>query len=186
VHLVVDPVEAARRVLRRTGSAAERYRSLEEAVTLMGQRVESEQRRFHDVYGVDIFRLRNYDLVVDTSEAANDEVVAAILDALAGRVPVATAPALLLAPTRVHPTTGPRGDAEPPVPAEGAGDPGQGYLGLPPIEVGYSRPHFFVVDGHRRLSAAIGAGLPLLPATLLAEDGEPVAGGPAADDYPAG
>lgn len=166
VHLVVDPVVGARRILDRPGAAAEAYADLPQALAQMTQRVESERRRFVDLYGVDIFRLRNYDLVVDTTQAPPEEVAAGILDALGtagardGGVPAG--PSLLLAPRRVYP-----GDtADPGTPA------GDGAASARPLAVAYRRPRFSVLEGEERLRTALVAGARLVPAVLVVEHDE--------------
>lgn len=154
VHLVVDPVESLRRVLGRGGTAVERYGSFDEAMEQLGERVESERRRFLAVYGVDIFDLRNYDLVVDTTTASPEQVCTAILDRLAGASdPARVRPALLVDPARVR-DPGPTGGTE--------ATPGPLV-----ITVAYDRPTFMLVGGHAALVAARDAGEPLVPAALV-------------------
>jgi hypothetical protein len=54
-------------------------------------------------------------------------------------------------------------------------------VGGGPGEVGGG--HFFVIDGHRQLSAALRNEFPFVPASLVAEGAEPVVGGLSADAY---
>jgi predicted cytidylate kinase len=162
VHLVVDPREGARRALERPAAATEQYRSLSDAQEKIGSRVESERRRFLTVYGVDIFRLRNYHLVIDTSQADADEVAGRVVSAFRASTPPdrGTRPGeLLLAPRRVIPTT----DADAP-----------GEVG--PLGVGYRRPAFVALSGHRTLADALAAGDALVAASLVVEDGDEVTG----------
>ena len=174
VHLVVDPEEGARRVLGRRGSAAEHYATVDEALERTADRAESEQRRFLDLYGVDIFRLRNYDLVVDTSEAPPDDVAAGILDAMAGRVGGFTPPVLLVAPSRVVPPDGSDGSVPAPGPAPG----GRAATARAPWRLGYLRPRFYDLgDGAGPLHAGGDPGS-LAPAELVVEDGEVLEGEP--------
>lgn len=165
VHLVVEPRVGAARVLGRAGGRAERYESVDQALAATAERVASERRRFRHVYGVDIFRLANYDLVVDTTEAPPDAVAGAVLAALAGTEPLAGRPWLLLAPRRVLGAS--TGEDAPVVPAalvEEIRD--HGFSRLPPVVVCYRRPDFSVVHGRRRLAAAAGCGRVLVPAVL--------------------
>jgi predicted cytidylate kinase len=161
VHLVVDPEEGARRVLGRTDASAERYSSLPEALEKIADRVDSERRRFRSIYGIDIFDLHNYDLVIDTSQASPEQVTVGILDHLAPRVPGAGGPALLLAPRRVVSTrtegAGAGADPTPGAPADG---------GPAALTVVYRRPVFEVVAGASLLQAALDEGRPLVPAVL--------------------
>lgn len=173
VHLVVDPAAGAARVLNREGAQAERYRSVDEALTKIADRADSERHRFRVVYGVDIFRLANYELVIDTTQASPDEVTSRVLDHLSGPRNGA-GPALLLAPMRVETPNGPGFEV-----ANGGGaaldEAGRdGLSRLPRLMVAYRRPDFYVVGGRQRLDAARRLGLTLVPAALVAEEELPL------------
>jgi cytidylate kinase len=92
VHLITEPITAARRVLGRIGDPVENYRTAEQARDHLARRSESERRRFLSRYGVDKTDLRNYDLVCDTTNATPEQVVARILEALETCTGPATAP----------------------------------------------------------------------------------------------
>ena len=145
VHLITDPVVAARRVLGRPGDAVEAYGDVDEALRHLAERSESERQRFLTRYGVDKTRLRNYDLVCDTTRAAPDEIVARIMAHLDRPVP---GPVCLLDPQRVH---------------------NDGDDASPEIVVAYRAPHFSAVRGHRALAAAARDGRSLVPMTLADE-----------------
>ncbi|WP_432050939.1 AAA family ATPase [Verrucosispora sp. NA02020] len=187
VHMITEPGEAARRVLLRPSGPAESYTSMEEAKAKLRERSESERNRFVVRYGVDKARLRNYDLVCDTTRAPAGEVIERIVDAYEGRLAPevlrAAPPLLLLDPARVYPT-------EDVTELRGLWDSGvvdevvaAGETALEPLEIGYTGEYFFVVDGHRRLSAALRGGFRLVPGRLVAEVDEPVVGGMSAVDY---
>jgi cytidylate kinase len=170
VHLVVDPAVGAARMLGRSPTDVERYADLEEATARAEDRHASEQRRFLGKYGVDIDRLRNYDVVVDTSVATIEEVAAWVLGFHA--TPPADGPAVCVAPGRLLPTATTT-DLDASMLADLqqalAADPrGTGHLPA----VAYERPWFWVVDGHDVVSAAVRGGHHLLRATLRAEHAE--------------
>ncbi len=102
--------------------------------------------------------------------------------AIEGRLGAAATspPLLLLDPARIYPT----GDISA---LRGMDDVEAATLGGPdalePISIGYADSRFFVVDGHRRLSAALRAGFRLVPGTLLAQDNDPVVGGLTAREF---
>jgi cytidylate kinase len=82
VHLIIDPTVAASRVLGRPESSVEGYASVAEARERLAQRSESERVRFIDRYGADKTRLRNYDLVCDSTRATPEDIVARVVEAL--------------------------------------------------------------------------------------------------------
>jgi cytidylate kinase len=187
VHMITEPTEAARRVLARPSGPAESYTSIEEARAKLRERSESERGRFIVRYGVDKARLRNYDLICDTTRATPEQVIQHVIEVYEGRLGADVladgAPLLLLDPARVYPTEDIatlRGlwDSEFVGEVAEAGDEA-----LEPLRIGYTGEYFFVVDGHRRLSAALQSGFPLVPARLVAEVDEPVIGGLSAVDY---
>jgi len=153
VHLIIDPLTAAGRVLGRAGDPVENYRSAEEARTHLAERSESERKRFLSRYGVDKTHLRNYDLICDTTSATPEQVVARILEVLETDTGTAAAPLCHLDPRRVRRTTATNKDGE--------------------IVVRYRAPAFVAVHGDRQLSAAIRAGETLTRMVLVGEDSEP-------------
>jgi CMP/dCMP kinase len=190
VHLIIDPVVAANRVLSRPTDEVEAYSSLAEAIERLENRSESERIRFLTRYGADKNRLRNYDLVCDTTSARSDEVVDRIIAAYQGSLGATilreAPPLLLLDPARIYPSRDIRQSddlPEPPTEPADDGPAGDGPAGQEPLTVGYAGSFFFVVDGHRRLSAAIKRGSGLIAARLLAEGEEQVTDGLTAVQY---
>ncbi|MCZ7438356.1 AAA family ATPase [Micromonospora sp. WMMC241] len=183
VHMITESTEAARRVLARPSGPAESYTTLEEARAKLRERSESERNRFIVRYGVDKARLRNYDLICDTTRATPGQVIEHVVDVYEGRLGAdvlrAGQPLLLLDPTRVYPT-------EDVATLRGSWDPEparDGDTAVEPLSIGYTGEYFFVVDGHRRLSAAVRGGVPMVAARLVAEVDEPVVGGMSAVDF---
>jgi CMP/dCMP kinase len=73
VYLTVNINEAARRIFydKRT---SENYQDIEEAKDKIRARRKSELERFKDYYNIDYSDLKNYDLIVDTTEITPEEV----------------------------------------------------------------------------------------------------------------
>ncbi|HZM82273.1 MAG TPA: AAA family ATPase [Candidatus Limnocylindrales bacterium] len=143
VHLITDPHVAAHRVLGRPADTVESYESASEALCHLAERSESERVRFLDRYGADKTRLRNYDLVCDSTRATPGDIVDRILEVLA------TAPTelrLFIDPKRIHTTTSAPDNA--------------------PIRLSYTRPTFHAISGHAAIKAAAHNGATLIPATL--------------------
>jgi predicted cytidylate kinase len=181
IHLVTDPTVAALRVLTRPANDVERYASLEEALERLNSRSESERMRFLTRYGADKHRLRNYDLICDTTAADSAEVIEHSVAAFEGRLGAEilrqSPPLLLLDPSRIHPT------ADVAALNGLADDAGEDDPAIEPLHVGKSGHEFFLVDGHRNLSVALRSGRSLVPARLAAEDDEPVVDGVSAHEY---
>lgn len=177
VHIIVTPSVAAERLLATRLSAVEKYQSRDEAQRFARERADSERRRFSSKYGVDITRLRNYDLVVDSSDAGPDEIVEAIEQALGSTAPRTGSSRLLISPSRVIPA----GNAVREIADYSEVGPRPTPAG--PIDVGYSRPFFFLLSGHRALSAELQSEHRLCSARLVAEGTEEIVGQLSADDY---
>jgi predicted cytidylate kinase len=154
VHLITDPMVAAYRVLGRPESSVESYASAAEARERLAERSESERMRFIDRYGADKTRLRNYDLVCDSTRATPEDIVARVVEALAEPP---DGPRLFIDPRRIR----------------SSADCG---AGAGPVRLGYVRPHFFVIEGHQAVAAAAREGRPLVQAALAAEAEEPIEG----------
>jgi cytidylate kinase len=177
VHLITDPAVAAQRVMTRPADGVESYASVEEAERHLHERSESERARFIARYHVDKARLRNYSLVCDTTRSRPEEVASQVIDAFerdaGGEL------SLLLDPRRLYPTEQIRN-------LRGSWDAAGADLvrefaatkvnDLPPVRVGYDGHRFFIIDGHRRVSAALRANLTWVRAELAAEAAEIVVG----------
>jgi cytidylate kinase len=157
VHLIVDPDIAARRLLAGRDSKVEKYRSVEEAKRAAEERYQSERRRFYHRHGIDIARLRNYDLVLDTSDAGPASIAAEIQVAWAARR--ADIP-LRVSPRRVRQLQESAEAAAPSTVAEGTGR-------YPAII--YSRPNLFARQ-MGPVAQAVSQGELLVPAVLADED----------------
>jgi cytidylate kinase len=187
VHLLVDPSIGAKRAMSRPSNSVESYSSAEEAEIRLRARSNSEHTRFLATYGVDKYKLRNYDMVCDTSQTAIDDIVAVIIDGfnglLATEILEKSPPLLLLDPTRIYPTESIQvlRDLWDSKFAETVNR--LGVRSLEPIDVGYAERFFYLVNGSRRLSAAIQAGFQLVPARLVAEQTETVVAGWSATQY---
>jgi cytidylate kinase len=144
VHLVTDPTVAAHRVLSRPGDTVESYSSIEEAKERLASRGESERARFLSRYGADKARLRNYDLVCDSTRATPDQIVDRIVDCL--MTPRADT-MLCIDPERIRPGI----DA-------GTGD----------LRLAYERPDFVAVSGQDQIDRAAEHGDTLIEAALAA------------------
>ena len=78
VFLSVDIDEAARRVFNDDRGDTEAYKSQEDAKEQLIARAHNEDRRYKDIYGIDYFKLSNYNLILD-STFSKPELLAEVL-----------------------------------------------------------------------------------------------------------
>lgn len=74
VRLTVDPHIAAKRIFKDTAELREKFADEETAVAEVARRKQSEVTRYRTLYGVDISDPANFDLVIDTSHKAPDDI----------------------------------------------------------------------------------------------------------------
>ena len=82
IFLTIEPMEAARRVMKNQRGCEEQYETVEEACEKLLERSRVERDRFVDIYGVDYYDYNNFNIVVDTTSRTPDEVVALIMENL--------------------------------------------------------------------------------------------------------
>lgn len=180
VHVTVRPDVGDSRLLGRTDQKTEQYSSPEQAQRHRAQRAQSERERFSSFYGVDIQRLRNYDVIVDSTSATPAEIVEHLSrqygDARSREGLELWLSPLNLLPSEIVQTLRDLDDRAVELLSRAE------FLVDHPIDVIYSYPYFQVVDGHKRLSAALKTGSTMIPARLVAEGSELVYGEMSADE----
>jgi CMP/dCMP kinase len=84
VYLDLDIPTAAERIYKQIhseGRTVQAASSIEELVHTTEMRKQSEQKRYKNLYGLDVADLKPFDLVVNTAHHNLDEVVRIVLDA---------------------------------------------------------------------------------------------------------
>lgn len=79
IYLQVDVQVAVRRILADPNRNSEQYKNEAEAIEKIRARKQSENARFLKKYGADCANLHNFDLVLDTTQRAPEEVTALII-----------------------------------------------------------------------------------------------------------
>jgi predicted cytidylate kinase len=189
VRLVVDPLVAAERILGRGPGNAEAYDSLEQAFDQVLERADAEVRRFTDRYGVDISRLANFDLVVETTALTVEQVVAVIAGAYRRATSsqasdAATDARFWASPRSVVPAFENGPAVTPPAGPDADDAIGEALGEAEAVSVVYARPFTFAVGGRARLADAIGRGEGVIPVTVVAEGDDEAPGGVPATVYP--
>ena len=78
VFLFVELDEAANRVFQGTARNAETYQSVEETRQGLSKRAQLEQERYQQLYQVDYYDPKNYDLIIESTNASPEEIAAEI------------------------------------------------------------------------------------------------------------
>ncbi len=167
IKLTVQGFEAARRVLHDLERTSENRSSIEDTYQNLKSRRESERRRFIQTYGVDIEDERNFDLVIDTTDASPKAVVN-LIDRQAARY-FSSAPIhkFWASPKSMFPT-GPvpdLSDREGQELIHSIRD--EGFDEQFPITLAGNENGFFIFDGHRRASAALVEKRNFVPVNFL-------------------
>lgn len=82
IFLTIEPMEAAKRVMKNQRGCEEHYETVDEACAKLVERSRVERDRFVDIYGVDYYDYNNFNIVIDTTSKTPDEVVALIMENL--------------------------------------------------------------------------------------------------------
>ena len=80
--LIVDPGEAAQRVINDQRGKVETYKSHEEAMNCLIERKKSENIRYSTKYGVQCCNPDNYDLTINTTSITPEQVAQRIIEAV--------------------------------------------------------------------------------------------------------
>ncbi|MBO7402079.1 MAG: dephospho-CoA kinase [Lachnospiraceae bacterium] len=79
VFLSVDINEAARRVFNDNRGDVEKYKDQEDAKAQLIARAETEDKRYHEIYGINYFDFNNYNLVLDSTNCTPEFLAERIL-----------------------------------------------------------------------------------------------------------
>ena len=114
VYLACEALVAAERIFG-DNRASEAYSTPQETMRSNLERKQSENARYKTLYGVDIYDLTNYDLIVDTTSAKPEEVAAAVLDGCEAKAGGDRYFSGMLCPERLFPTSDTLDDGTPAV-----------------------------------------------------------------------
>ena len=76
-----EPKVRAKRILKE-GRDDEKYADLDQTITEMKDREESENKRYKEYYDYDCYDSKHFTLIIDTTDIDIDEVVSKIMDAV--------------------------------------------------------------------------------------------------------
>ncbi len=87
IFLTVDPTIAAERIFYEQRESELKKSSIEETKKTLKIREESDRKTYKELYGLDCYNKKHYDLVIDTTNLSHDEVVAIITEKLKNSLP---------------------------------------------------------------------------------------------------
>ncbi len=174
IYLQVNPVIAAKRILPDQTRPSEEYANLEDAVFDLGERKESEKKRFKALYDVDCSAMENYDIVVDTTLVSPSEIADVIILEFAKWKRGNPVHKFWISPKLMYPTQ--RIVALAGIKAKQIIDlmKRDGYDYSYPVDVVKYNRYLFIFDGHKRTSAALMNSISLIPIYIRAADNEEV------------
>jgi CMP/dCMP kinase len=73
IFVKVDSKVAAERIFKAKRESEKNYSSIKEAEETIIERINSDKKRYGDIYGVDPYDLKNYDIIIDTSDMSEED-----------------------------------------------------------------------------------------------------------------
>jgi predicted cytidylate kinase len=177
IFLSVDEMVGAKRIMGAGRGSVEQYQTVEEAISLLRQRRESEDKRFKELYNADPVDFRNYDLVVDSSVATPAAVESTVLAALDRWRASQEYGHIWVSPRTPFPTCR-ANDA-----ALGNRSVSVDPASLAPLELLRVGRYYYLYGDHTPAAAAIASATPLVPARLAASNSDLLPDGISAADY---
>ena len=162
VYMTTEPEIAAARIMA-AGREGESFKTLDEAVSRIAARRESEVKRYSEFYGVDITDFSNYDLVIDTSFAAPEAISDGILSSYARWLADPATPQCFVCPRRLRYPDDPPDEGEIAA-CDALIESGQA---LPPSPVFFERGGFYLAGSPAAALSSAAYDLPFVPCRLL-------------------
>jgi cytidylate kinase len=173
LYLYISDIAAARRIVGAQRSD-EDYRTIANATEPILARRRSEVKRFRKYYDVDIDDLSNYDLVIDTTFASVDDIIAQVKARRDATLP--HRPLCLIDPRNLVPTRSVRELAGGEIAKAERNLQASGFDAGTPLRTLYVNHVFHVLDGHARCAAAARSGAKFVACTIAASGSEPYRG----------
>jgi|ERR1044072_640341 cytidylate kinase len=177
VYLVVDPYVGAQRIFEAT-RVDEKYPSVEIAYADSIERQRLETERYMELYSVDCQSWHNYHVIIDTTHASPEQTAALILNKVKRfQNDELYSPECWLSPKRLMPTkklpeiTGHR------MVSVRDKSSRQEYDMKRLVDIGVFKGFYFIIKGHRRVSAAIINNESLVRCRLIAFESEEISPG---------
>ena len=165
VYLYVKDDIAAKRVFHDDKRVNEKYENKDEAQFHIAERRKSEILRYNTQYGLDLDKLTNYNLVIDTSHSTPEEIANLIIENYKKDNP--TQNDIWISPRTLLPTQGIGTYTSSQIDALSSFfSKDEDYLNNP-IKVVFDNNQFYIYDGHKCVLHAVKSKKTLLPCLLI-------------------
>lgn len=166
VYITVDIHVAANRVIMADRGKEEHYDSLEEAAKSLIKRKQLEDSRFAQIYSVNTTDFNNYDLIVDSSVLAPDELAKFIME---NAKEENCEHQVFLSPQRLYPTKSVQ-DINSDYKEELQGMDDRTGNDKASIDVVAHNGFYYIIDGHHRVCAKLHSGEKLISVNVCSVD----------------
>ncbi len=159
IFTVINPAEAAKRVIASNRGSEEVYKNEEEAETELLRRAAIENKRFKEIYYVDNFDYNNYNFVIDTTWSTPEYIAEVIFQNINDKEELK----ILLSPKSLYPTKSIK-NLDMDIVNKLVDD--ESYL-TDKIEIVIHNNYYYVVNGHHKLVAALLSNKQFVPVKLV-------------------
>lgn len=167
IHLIININIAGERIFNDSVRKNEQNKDLQDTINNIRIRKASECKRFMEQYKLDIDRLANYDIVVDSSFITPEELANFVIAKFHQKEAGVLKPQVWLSPKNAFPLKNIEN-----LNSDSVTESVQkvGFNEEEPIEVIKWENNFFIYNGHKRCWAALVSGMKLMPVKVINVD----------------
>ena len=175
------PVEVgAQRVFEYARREDEQYRDLEAAKHALAARRTSERAHYHTSYNIDVEDHEHFDLILDTAYSLPERNVSFVRSAFSLWYKGIRLPRQWTSPRSLMPTAVLTTNDEALIQSITQDIAANGFDILCPLKVATVGDQLYIIDGHKRAAAALGAGCDFIPVCVIEEGDAELGGKPVA------
>lgn len=165
IFATIDPLEAARRVMKSPRGSEETYQDERDAELKLLERSKIENIRFKEIYKIDNLDYMNYNLIIDTTWNTPEALANIIFDKVKGIR--SKKGQIMISPKSLYPTIEMQDINMQRV---------QEYIDNPskmqePIKIVYLDNYHYIIEGHHRVLAALLSGKDFVLAQMAEKEG---------------
>lgn len=164
IFATIDPLEAARRVMKSPRGNEETYQDEKDAEFKLLERSRIENIRFKEIYKINNLDYMNYNLIIDTTWNTPEILAGIIFEKVKENAPEKGQ--MMISPKSLYPTIEIKDIDRQKV---------QAYIDNPsklqaPVKIIYADNYHYIIEGHHRVLAALLSGKDFVPAQMVEEE----------------